>query len=118
MPRLELTEKELIVHLGLWEAIAACRRSIRVPLAHVRGATDDEGYSWSDMGIRAPGTHLPGVIVAGTFFKKGDKQFVFVGRKTHPVVIELADERWTRMVVGVQDARATAALINSALKKA
>ncbi len=118
MPRIELTDQELIVHLGFWEALAACRRSIRVPLAHVRGATDDEGYSWSDMGTRAPGTHLPGVLAAGTFYKKGDKQFVYLGRNSHPVVIELSDESWTRIVVGVPDARGTAALINSALKKA
>lgn len=118
MPTLELTDRELIVHLGFWEKLAALHASIRVPLANVRGATDDEGYGGADMGLRAPGTYLPGVIAAGTYHKKGDRQFVYISGKAHPVVIELANERFARIVVGVPDARATADKINAALRKA
>lgn len=118
MPTLELTDRELIVHLGFWEMLAALHRSIRVPLANVRGATDDQGYSGSDMGLRAPGTYLPGVIAAGTYHKAGDRQFVYISGKAQPVVIELDNERFARIVVGVPDARATAGMINAALKKA
>lgn len=117
MPRIELTERELVVHLGFWEALAAFHRSIRIPLANIRGATDDDGYSGADMGLRAPGTYLSGVIAAGTYYKQGDKQFVYVRRRTHPVVIELANERWARIVIGVADARAAALRINAALEK-
>jgi hypothetical protein len=114
MPRIELTDRELVLHLGFWEALASFHRSIRIPLANVRGATDDDGYSGSDLGLRAPGTYLPGVIAAGTYYNKGDKQFVYMTRRTHPVVIELANERWARVVVGVADARDAAVRINAA----
>lgn len=117
MPRLELTDRDLIVHLSFWEMLAAFHRSVRVPLTKVRGATEDNGYSGADMGLRLPGTYLPGVIAAGTYYNNGDKQFVYVTRKSHPVVIELADERFVRIVLGVADARAATAHINAALGK-
>ncbi len=117
MPRIELTDRELLIHLSFWEALAAFHKSVRIPLANVRGATDDEGFQGSALGLRAPGTGIPGVISAGTYHRGGEKQFVFVTRGTHPVVIELAGERWDRIVMGVADARATAAHINAALKK-
>jgi hypothetical protein len=117
MPKLELTGDELLVHLNLWEALAALQKSIRVPLANVRGATDDAGFDSSSLGLRLPGTAVPGLIYAGTFIKEGDRQFAFMTRKTRPVVIELANERWARIILGVDDPRGTASQINAALER-
>ena len=116
MPVLELTKDELVVHLKAWEAVAALQRSIRIPLANVRGASEDEGFRGRELGLRAPGTGLPGVLHAGTFYKDGDRQFVFIGPGTHPVVIELAKEKWDRIVLGVEDARRTAAEVSGAIQ--
>ena len=115
MPRLELSHSELLVHLTAWESIWSLRRSFRVPLAQVRGATEDSGFDGRALGLRIPGTHVPGLISAGTFIKEGDKQFVYTLRKQQIVVIELAGNDWTRLVIGVPDARAEAARINAAV---
>ena len=115
MPVLELTKDELVVHLRAWEALLSLHRSIRIPLAHVRGATADDGYRGRELGLRAPGTGLPGILSAGTFYKNGDRQFVFIGPRTHPVVIELANEKWKRIVLGVEDARHTVAAVSAAI---
>ena len=117
MPRLELTDHELVVHLTAWESICALRRSFRVPLAHVRGATEDSGFGGSALGLRIPGTHFPGLIAAGTFIKGRDKQFVYTMRRLQTIVIELAGNDWTRLVIGVPDARAEAARINAAVAR-
>lgn len=74
MPQLELTDRELVVHLGKWEQLLALVRGVRVPLAQVRGATEDDGFGGAgDMrfGWRLPGTHIPFVLSAGTFIKDG-----------------------------------------------
>ena len=113
MPRLELTDHELVVHLTVWESIWSLRRSFRVPLAHIRGATEDNGFSGRALGLRIPGTHFPGLISAGTFIKEGDKQFVYTLRKLQTIVIELAGNDWARLVIGVPDARAEAVRINA-----
>lgn len=116
MPRLELTENELVVHMSKWEAIAALHPSIRVPLSNVRGATDDPGFRSGSLGLRMPGTAVPGLIYAGTFIKGGDRQFAFMTRKTQPVVIELANEQFARIILGVADPRAAATRINAAIE--
>lgn len=115
MPRLELTKRELIVNLTAWESLWALRRSFRVPLTQVRGATEDNGFGGEALGLRLPGTYIPGVIAAGTFIKDGDKQFVYTKRKLQTVVIELAGNEWARLVIGVPDARIEAARINAAV---
>ncbi|WP_426106850.1 hypothetical protein [Massilia sp. TSP1-1-2] len=115
MPTLELNKDELIVHLKLWEALASLQRTIRIPLKNVRGATDDEGFRGLALGLRSPGTGFPGLIDAGMYRKNGDRQFVFWTRGTHPVVIELANEKWDRIILGAHDARAMAAQINAAV---
>lgn len=112
MPALELTETELVVRLNSLEKIAALSGTIRVPLANVRGATDDPGMV-ANLGIRAPGTGLPGVIAAGHFRTKGGVQFVFWRRRQQPIVIELSNHKFARLVLGVPEARQMAARINS-----
>lgn len=120
MPRLELTDSELIVHLGKWEKLMALHTDIRVPLQQVRGATEDAGFGGASgfkLGLRIPGTHVPFIVAAGTFLKNGDRQFVFTRRKLHTIVIELADNEWTRLVIGVPDAHAATARINAAVAR-
>lgn len=118
MPVLELSDRELIVHLGKWERIMAFHPDIRLPLTCVKSATKDcslGGASGMKLGWRVPGTHIPFVVAAGTFIRHGERQFVFTRRKLQTVVIELAHKEWTRLVIGVPDADAEAARINAAV---
>mgnify|MGYP003456281681 CR=1 FL=1 len=120
MPQLELTDRELIVHLGKWEQMLAMHPGVRVPLNQVRGVTEDQGFGgpggWN-LGLRVPGTHIPFVAAAGTFLKGGDRQFVCTRRRLQTIVIELANNEWTRLVIGVRDARAEAARLNAAVAR-
>lgn len=117
MPMLELTKDELIVRLTFWEALASLHNSIRIPLANVRGATEDEGFRGLVLGIRSRGTNFPGLISAGTYRKSGDRHFVFVTRTGHPLSIELANEKWSRIILSVADARGMAGRINAAIQQ-
>lgn len=120
MPQLEVTDRELIVHLGKWEQMMALQPGVRVPLKQVRGATEDDGFGGPGglkLGLRLPGTHIPFVAAAGTFLKGGDRQFVCTRRTLQTIVIELANSEWTRLVIGVRDARAQAARINAAVAR-
>jgi len=120
MPRLEVTDSELIVHLGKWERLMALHSDVRVPLSQVRGATEDPNFggpSGFGLGWRVPGTHVPYVVAAGTFVRGGDRQFVFTRRLLKTIVIELADNKWTRLVIGVRDPHGEVARINAAVAR-
>jgi hypothetical protein len=66
-------------------------------------------------GLRAPGTHVPGVITAGTFYQEGERVFWDVHDPEKSVVIHLKDERYARLVIEAEDPPATAAAIQGAL---
>jgi hypothetical protein len=66
-------------------------------------------------GIRAPGTFLPGVIIAGTYYTGGERVFWDVSDATKAIVIELTGEAYARLIVEVSDPEATIALIRDAM---
>ncbi|MFS8200826.1 hypothetical protein ACLVWQ_19335 [Streptomyces sp. CWNU-52B] len=94
------------------------RGSLEIPLAHVRGATHDPGMAREWKGIRVAGTHLPGVITAGHFRHDGEHLFWHVKNPNKAVVIELADAKtYDRLVIEVDDPRATVALIEESITR-
>ncbi|MDX3387545.1 hypothetical protein PV682_39800 [Streptomyces niveiscabiei] len=105
----------LVVVIEGLDKLWAFKGSLTIPLANVRGATADPGISTDPKGIRAPGSHVPGVITAGTFHQDGEKIFWDVKDPSKAVVIELSDERYTRLVLQVDDPRAAVALVENAL---
>jgi hypothetical protein len=54
-------------------------------------------------GFRMPGTHLPGILVAGTFFKGGKRFFWDVRKKQNTIVVELDDEPYHQLIIEVED---------------
>ncbi|ARF81547.1 hypothetical protein ACIG0C_24300 [Kitasatospora aureofaciens] len=101
----------LIVEIEGLDKLWALKSRLTIPLAHVRGATEDPGIAKEPKGLRAPGTRVPGVVTASTFHIDGERIFWDVRDPAKAVVIQLADERYARLVIQVSDPRATAALV-------
>ncbi|MCP9956454.1 MULTISPECIES: hypothetical protein [Streptomyces] len=115
MADIRIAGDTLIVEMEGLDKLWALKSRLEIPLANVRGATADPGVARERKGFRAPGTHLPGVITAGTFHLDGERVFWDVRDGSRAVVVELRDERYARLVVEVEDPRAAVALIESAL---
>ncbi len=62
-----------------------------------------------------PGTSVPGVIKAGTFYWDGKRVFWDVHHPEKTIVIDLHDERYNQLIVEVEDPQAAVGLIQSAL---
>lgn len=108
---------ELVVEVKGADKIWALKSELRIPLQHVVGAEsgEQEASAWYH-GIRAPGTSLPGVITAGTFYRHGEKVFWDVHHPEKAVAIVLRDENYQRLVVEVEDPAATIQTITAAVK--
>ncbi|GAA2042806.1 hypothetical protein GCM10009839_52160 [Catenulispora yoronensis] len=115
MARVTVDGQTLSVEIEGLDKLWALKSSLTIPLANVRGATVDPGVAKDSKGIRAPGTHIRGVITAGTFHIDGERIFWDVHDPAQAVVIELADERYARLIIQVDDPAATVALIVRAL---
>ncbi len=116
MADVELTENTLIVHVRGMDRLWALKSRLEIPLVHVVGAEayPEVAQGWSKS-IRAPGTHVPGVITAGTFYQEGKRVFWDVHDPDSTVVIHLEDDVYARLVIEVDDPPATVAAIQRAL---
>lgn len=117
MATISVQGQDLVVEMEGLDKLWALKSKLTIPLAHVRGATVDPGILGEPKGLRAPGTHLPGVITAGTFHQDGEKVFWAVHDAQKAVVVELADERYARLVVEVDDPRAVVAMVEAATRR-
>ncbi|MEU3650601.1 hypothetical protein AB0E59_45110 [Lentzea sp. NPDC034063] len=117
MATISVQGQDLVVEMNGLDKLWSLKSKLTIPLAHVRGATVDPGILGEPKGVRAPGTHLPGVITAGTFHQDGEKVFWAVRDGLKAVVVELADEHYTRLVVEVDDPRAVVAMVEQATSR-
>jgi hypothetical protein len=95
-----------------WHKILACKRRFRIPLDHVRGAQRklEDVLAWWK-GWRLCGTSIPGIIVAGWYYKDGQHVFWDVRRPQNTITIDLVNESYSRLIVEVADPDATISLI-------
>ncbi|MFF9573432.1 hypothetical protein [Streptomyces sp. NPDC014685] len=115
MAHISIDDDNLIVEIEGLDRLWALKSRLTIPLAHVRGATADPGIAKEPKGLRSPGTHVPGVVTAGTFHVNGERVFWDVRDPAKAVVIQLDDERYARLVIQVSDPRATVSLVEDAL---
>jgi hypothetical protein len=113
MPTLNIDAKQLTVTMSLGEAMGAFKSHIEVPLSQITGAEVLSKNFWANLGIRVPGLGAPGLMVAGTYIKKGDKAFVCWKRKEQVLQVNLSGNSYDRLVIGVADAEEWAEKINA-----
>ncbi|MFM5905378.1 MAG: hypothetical protein ACKORF_04660 [Micrococcales bacterium] len=113
MPKLTIDEKALHVGLSAGEKLAALHGNIDVPLSKIAGAEVLGKRWWANLGLRIPGTGLPGVIIAGNFLWRGDRAFVCWTRPNQVLQVNLTNHGYTRLVLGAQDAQEWADKINA-----
>ena len=107
MPTISVHDGSLRVELHGIEQFLSFSRGLNIPLSHITGASIDEAVR-KDIGWRGAGT---GTInfAAGTFIKKGKRQFVYANvKKQTPVVIDLRDEKFHRVILGLDGGRPVA----------
>lgn len=93
----------LTVQLGGLARLAAARRDLRVPLAHVTDAyaAPEQHGGWLEELRHAhnAGTHFPGILKVGTFMASDGPAFYAVTHLERAVAVELRDERFRRLVI-------------------
>ncbi|HEY7894585.1 MAG TPA: hypothetical protein VIC24_06770 [Gemmatimonadaceae bacterium] len=99
-----------------WDKMWALKSRLEIPLAHITSVRIDSepARGWWH-GFRMPGTQIPGVLTAGTFYQHDGAVFYDVHDPDHTIVIELDHEHYHRLVVEVADPPAAVKLLDDAL---
>jgi hypothetical protein len=96
----------------------ALKSSLRVPLGDVRDVRHDPERARRVMpGLRVPGTHIPYVYTAGTFYQADFRpDFWTVRDADRAIVIQCRDgAAYDEIIVEVEDPTATVELIRGAI---
>lgn len=99
-----------------WDKMWALKSRLEIPLAHITSVrVDPEPARGWWHGFRMPGTQIPGVLTAGTFYQHDGAVFYDVHDPEHTIVIELDHEHYRRLVVEVADPAAAVSLLEDAI---
>ena len=102
--RVTIVGDQLVIEPVGFDRLWSFTRRIQIPLSHVTGVYFDPTVAGQPKGLRFPGLGLPHKV-AGTFYRKGTRQFWNTVGRGGALVIELsADERFNRLVLSVDDA--------------
>jgi hypothetical protein len=107
------SDDKLVVDIKGWDQVWALKRRLEISLDHITGmraATDEV-----PRGVCIPGTHVPGVIAAGTFYDMGEKVFWAVHDSGRAIAIDLHDEDYSMLILEVADPDATICDIRRAI---
>ncbi len=99
---LSITGNQVCIELEWYEQLWAFTidKTLTIPLANIEAVTTDEPLSnWAE--IRAPGTFLPGVIKAGTYYTRQGKEFWYVTRDKDYLTLNLKDESYKRIIITI-----------------
>jgi len=116
MVDLSVSDGKLVLHVEGADKLWAFKSSLEIPLQHVAGIRADPSiaHGWWH-GFRVPGTNIPGVLTAGTFYQDGQRVFWDVHNPDNTVVIDLHDERYNELVVEVADPDGAVELLRALL---
>jgi hypothetical protein len=114
-----VSDGNLVFEVEGWDKLWSLRSRLVIPIAHVIRVYADSSIaeSWWK-GLRLAGTHVPGVIAAGTFYHHGTWVFWDVHNPEKALVVDLRDERYGKLIVEVSDPADTVARLQTVLSKA
>jgi len=106
------------IRLGPIQRLFAVKRRLEIPLhllvsaeAMDRKAIPAGDGTW----LRAPGTHIPGLIRYGSYGRAPDREFWAVLRHRRVLVVTVHDWDYARAILGIGDPDSHAASISAAI---
>jgi hypothetical protein len=87
-----------------WDRLWALKSQLEIPLSHILAvrADPEPARGWWH-GLRFPGTQIPGVLTAGSFYQSDGFVFFDVHDPERTIVIDLDHEHYKRLVIEVED---------------
>jgi hypothetical protein len=103
-------DKFIFEVLGLHK-LWALKSQLTIPASHIIKAYPNTKKLNGFFGLRMPGTQIPGVITAGTYWVDDGTIFVDVSNYDQCIVVELENEHYKRLVIQVKNAEEAIALL-------
>lgn len=102
-----------------WDKVWSLTSRLIIPLVHIKSVEADPhpAMGWFQ-GLKIAGADLPNVFRAGLFYQDGNRVFWDVRHPENTVVVSLADERYARLIIEVEDPEFVVSLLTTAIEEA
>jgi hypothetical protein len=99
-----------------WDKLWALKSHLEIPLEHITAvrADPEPARGWWH-GVRLPGTQIPGLLTAGSFYQRGGMVFYDVHDPESTIVIDLDHEHYEQLIIEVEHPAAAVAALRAAL---
>jgi hypothetical protein len=110
-------DKDILrIKLSILEKILTFHRSFEIPISQI-GEISTTLLPPTLKEIRAPGTAIPGLTKAGTYYTSKGKEFWMLKKKDNPIRIELSNNKLKRLILGVDSYEKRESLIKNLREK-
>jgi hypothetical protein len=118
----EVTADSLVLHIDGLDRVRAFKNRVEVPLDHVVSVAFDPDDTRREMDAFWKETFMPGAIapshsLVGAFTEHGDRIFWDVHHSARAVTINLAHDRYKKIIAEVDDPRVTAESLQQAVRR-
>ncbi len=117
MVEITFTSDEIQLEVLGIHKILALKSRLSFPLASIRNVAIDPQMADKPRGLRLPGTYIPRLVTAGTFYADKKRWFWDVTNPDNALTIELEGEKYQILVVEVEKPNAVVNQIKTALQR-
>jgi len=114
--RVSVDNNQFCIELNFWEKLWSLQfnHTWKIPLNHIeRVTTTPPSSNWKD--IKLPGTFVPGVIKAGTYYTERGREFWYVTDDKNYLTLDLKDEFYQKVILTVEQNHFLAEQLNRSL---
>jgi hypothetical protein len=115
MVKFSITKNTIIVNFEGYRKFLALKNNLRIPLSCVKSVSTVP-VTWLLFTPKA-GINFPGLIMAGTFFRREGVTFYYVRDLKKCITLSLQNHRYTKVVIQVERKDEIASEIRKAVKE-
>lgn len=105
MISIEKQDNSFVFNVNGMHKLWAFKSQLTIPVDNIKSAHQDLESIKGWKGWRIPGTHVPSIITAGTFYKSGSKIFWDVVNMENCIIVDLIDEEYKQLIIEVENPR-------------
>ncbi|HEY9749906.1 MAG TPA: hypothetical protein V6C63_14570 [Allocoleopsis sp.] len=117
--QVSIKNNNFCIELNFWEKLWSLQfnHTWQIPLHHIEQATTTapvnnwQKLNWKE--VKLPGTFVPGVIKAGTYYSDRGREFWYVTADQNYLTLELKDEFYQRVILTVEQNQRLVAQLHS-----
>jgi hypothetical protein len=100
-----IEKKDGVYHLNIlrWHKLWCLKSKIRIAEKNIRSVSRYNGSFTAMGGIRLPGTYIPGLITAGSYYTQEGWVFCDIMSPGKCLEIHLQNEKYSKLIIQVED---------------